>query len=325
MSNRVAVYMICKDEINFIERAIRSVANADEIVVCDTGSKDGTYEKLLFLTETLPNLKVSQIYISPWRFDDARNTALSLVSKNINVCISLDSDEFMDQQSISYLQNTNPFQNNTHVNHSFQTYWNWNKPNDNPVITKHFHERIHSRFGFRWIHPVHEILVSQSDVNTLWMTNVLITQYPDTSKDRNSYYRLLEQAVLEDPGDWKLWSFLANEYISHGDNLEAERALYKSYSCQGSDKVFLLWMRASLAFKLGDSMKAEMLFNEAISKAPKLREAWLKKADFYRNLNDKEQEKSSLKNALKCVDETQGYHRDENAWNGSIEQRITHL
>jgi glycosyltransferase involved in cell wall biosynthesis len=325
MSNRIAVYMICKDEFNFIERAIQSVKQADEIVVCDTGSKDGTYEKLLSLRETFQNLKVFQIFISPWRFDDARNSALGLVSQDINLCISLDADEVLDSKSISYLQSSNEFPNFSHINHSFMTYWNWDKPNDQPVITKHFHERIHSRFGFRWIHPVHEKLVCQYETNVLWITDILMSQYPDTSKDRNSYYRLLEQAVIEDPGDWKLWSFLANEYISHGDYLEAEHALYKSYECQGSDKIFLLWLRASLAYKNGDSMKAEMLYNEATSKAPNLREAWLKKADFYYDLGDREQEKISLKKALKCLSETQGYHRDERAWNGSIEQRIGHL
>ena len=46
MQYRVCVYAICKNEGKFVERWMRSMAEADEIYVLDTGSTDGTPEQL---------------------------------------------------------------------------------------------------------------------------------------------------------------------------------------------------------------------------------------------------------------------------------------
>ena len=88
----IAVYGIYKNEQNFIERFLASVQTADEVVLCDTGATDDTNNIIKKFIETHPNvnLKTVPIGISPWRFDDARNTALSLVSPYVEICISLD-------------------------------------------------------------------------------------------------------------------------------------------------------------------------------------------------------------------------------------------
>ena len=39
---KIVVYAICKNEEAFVERWMDSMAEADEIVVLDTGSTDGT-------------------------------------------------------------------------------------------------------------------------------------------------------------------------------------------------------------------------------------------------------------------------------------------
>ena len=43
---KLCVYAICKNEISNIERWLASVNEADDIIVLDTGSTDGTYELL---------------------------------------------------------------------------------------------------------------------------------------------------------------------------------------------------------------------------------------------------------------------------------------
>ena len=43
---KVCVYTICKNEINNIDQWLDCMSEADYMVVVDTGSGDGTYEKL---------------------------------------------------------------------------------------------------------------------------------------------------------------------------------------------------------------------------------------------------------------------------------------
>jgi glycosyltransferase involved in cell wall biosynthesis len=87
---KIAVYAIAKNESQFVERFCEAAKDADLIFVADTGSTDDTVDKLLSMGAT-----VQIIHISPWRFDDARNTALALLPDDIDVCMSLDLDEVL--------------------------------------------------------------------------------------------------------------------------------------------------------------------------------------------------------------------------------------
>jgi len=44
---KICVYGICKNEINNLDRWLKWASNADYICLLDTGSTDGTWEKLL--------------------------------------------------------------------------------------------------------------------------------------------------------------------------------------------------------------------------------------------------------------------------------------
>ena len=46
MKKKICVYAISKNEIKFVERWYNSVKEADYVCVLDTGSDDGTFEKL---------------------------------------------------------------------------------------------------------------------------------------------------------------------------------------------------------------------------------------------------------------------------------------
>ena len=57
---KICVYAICKNESKFISQWLDNMSEADYIVVLDTGSTDGTYEKLKEENELLmkENLKL---------------------------------------------------------------------------------------------------------------------------------------------------------------------------------------------------------------------------------------------------------------------------
>ena len=44
---KVAIYAICKNEKQFVDKWFESMLEADYVCVLDTGSTDGTYERLL--------------------------------------------------------------------------------------------------------------------------------------------------------------------------------------------------------------------------------------------------------------------------------------
>ena len=94
MNNKICIYAICKNEIKYVRQWLDSMAEADYIVVLDTGSTDGTYE----LLQNDPRVtKVEQKEIKPWRFDVARNESMKLVPEDANILFCTDFDELLEK------------------------------------------------------------------------------------------------------------------------------------------------------------------------------------------------------------------------------------
>src|ERR1700722_2938612 len=87
---RIAVCAIALNEAKHAQRFCDAACDADLIFVADTGSTDGTQE---ILREN--DAEVVSIRISPWRFDDARKAALSMLPLDTDVVVSLDLDEVL--------------------------------------------------------------------------------------------------------------------------------------------------------------------------------------------------------------------------------------
>lgn len=89
---KVSCIIIGKDEINDLPNALNSVINVcDEVIYVDTGSTDGTKEKVL---KEFPTVKV---FTYPWNgsFADARNFSLSKVKKTNSHVLYIDADEIL--------------------------------------------------------------------------------------------------------------------------------------------------------------------------------------------------------------------------------------
>lgn len=341
LAPKFAVYMITKNEEQFIKRAIESVEKAAalaminvDLVVCDTGSTDGTLamlEQPFGRGSVHVNLIVRQINVMPWRFDDARNTALSFVPADVDVCVSLDADEVLSTAFFSHLLRCGSLLEHCdrgttfQVNHSFETIWDWQ--GDGVNRTSHFHERIHSRFGLRWVHPVHEKLVPSGHdqaVHRPWCSNANMTQLPDTSKDRTSYKDLLEVAVKEDPTDWKLLTFLAAEHTPT-DARKAMGYYHDSLKCPDVDKCFVYGALAHLHEFFKELEEAEDYRRRAVKIAPEQRETLYALAKFYQRAGDLEGYKRWMQAAASKGAETKGYHRNEAMWDGRFEKELAAL
>ena len=76
----IIIYAICKNEAQFAKRFLAFCAEADGVYVLDTGSTDGTPERLRALGAT-----VYEQTITPWRFDIARNASLDMLPEDADV------------------------------------------------------------------------------------------------------------------------------------------------------------------------------------------------------------------------------------------------
>lgn len=206
---RFAVYSIARNEERNVARWAASCADADAMLVCDTGSEDGTVEQL-----RQHGVQVHRVRVQPFRFDIARNTALALIPGDIDYCISLDLDEVLPPRWREHLEKAGAARP-TLIHHRFVTYW------PNGAESRHYHERIHARDGYRWVLPVHEKLIwypNDRDQKIEWALDLEIEHRPDRSKDRSAYLRMIEEAITEPYGkeDWKIAYFLADGYWHAG-------------------------------------------------------------------------------------------------------------
>ena len=323
---KIAVYGIFKNEEKFIERFLKSCMDADEIVLCDTGSTDKTWAIMEDVVNTYSLWKkvfVEKITVLPWRFDDARNTALQFVSPEIDICVSMDSDEYLCKYwKEIILQNYDP--DVSRYYHRFCSYWNENETSK----SEHWHDRIHIRDGYRWSLPVHEILERwTAEENIKWLHDFWMYQKPDMTKDRGSYLPLLEVSVLERPDVWKSWSFLAAEFIKQGRNPEALNALDKALTLSDSDKSFLHNFKAKILEDAGKFNDAINEMREAINANPNMREYQVYMAEAYERQFNKTGEPQLIQMARLIISgaemittRTDGYSHNPSCWDESFEQ-----
>jgi tetratricopeptide (TPR) repeat protein len=154
--------------------------------------------------------------INPWRFDDARNASLALIPDDIDYCIALDMDEVLLPGWKEELQKAHE-QGLTRPRYTYT--WSWT-PDGKPGL-QYGGDKIHTRHGYRWKHPVHEVIVSDRLEEKQGWVGLEIHHYPDNSKSRGQYLPLLELSVKEDPWDDRNAYYFARELFFNG---QLERA-----------------------------------------------------------------------------------------------------
>jgi len=85
---KIAVYGVARDEENNIKEWFESSKDADFHLILDTGSKDNTVS----IAKDL-GVSVHEAFFSPWDESGAKNVAMSLLPKDIDLCILLDLDQ----------------------------------------------------------------------------------------------------------------------------------------------------------------------------------------------------------------------------------------
>jgi glycosyltransferase involved in cell wall biosynthesis len=268
---KIAVYAISKNEEAFVQRFCESAKDADLILIADTGSTDHTVE---VARENYAS--VCNISVKPWRFDKARDTALALIPGDFDVCISLDLDEVLEPGWREEIERV--WQPDT-TRMRYQYDWG------SGVVF--YSDKIHSRHGYHWHHPVHECLRADGRINEVYAhTNKqLITHYPDPTKSRGQYMPLLELAVKEDPYCVRNAFYYARELTFHarwGDAITAlKNYLDKHDATWAYERCYAMRLLGKAYEEIGQSEEALMWFNLAANQAPDTREPWVDLAMTY--------------------------------------------
>lgn len=264
---KIIVYAICKNEAQFVERFMRSCAGADGVYVLDTGSTDGTPERLRALGAT-----VYEQTITPWRFDIARNASLEMLPEDADVCICLDLDEVLcpgwrEALEAAWTPGT------TRARYTY--VWSHTPGGGDGVVF--YADKIHARHGYRWTHPVHEVLTADAPESCITIPELRVEHWPDEHKSRGQYLPLLELSVAEDPDDDRNMHYLGREYMFHGRWGEAIATLMRHLAMPSArwaaERAASMRYIARCCDALGDWQSAVHWLERAADEAPGQREA----------------------------------------------------
>lgn len=273
---KIAVYTIALNEIKHCERWAESVKDADYRVVLDTGSTDGTVEKLRSLGVT-----VHEQRFTPWRFDVARNAALNCVPSDADICISQDMDEFLEagwrpKMLAAWQKDT------TRLAYTYVFDYRAGGANEGYRMDK-----IHARNGYTWRRPVHETVWSTLGYeNIAEDLDIKLNQIQDRSKGtRSNYLPLMQIATTEDPNDSQLGFWYGRELMYANRHEEAVTELER-YLALDSSKWPVERSEAMIYIsRMSDSRKLEFL-QRALICAPERRQVWLELARYYYGKQD---------------------------------------
>lgn len=259
--------------------------DADYIVIADTGSTDGTVERFKELGAMVFNIKVV-----PWRFDLARNVALSLVPEDVDICLSIDIDEQLQPGWRDALEAEWIAREGKISRISYPYVWSW-KADGTPDMLFYL-DKIHHRKNYVWKHHCHETIYhcSSEPEYFIRMHNLEVHHHPDPSKSRSQYFHLLEAAVREEETNDRMRYYYARELLYHGRYQEAivefERHLALPKATWNDERAMSCIHISKCYESLGNNEASMMWAKKATAEKPSAREPWLEVARAGYRLND---------------------------------------
>lgn len=309
---KVIVYAICKNEIKHIDRWVESMKEADGIYVLDTGSDDGTPERLKEL-----GVNVASSEIIPWRFDVARNRSLEPVPEDTDICVCTDLDEVLHPGWRNLLEQA-WVPGTTRA--AYRYTWNFNPDGSEGCVF--YTDKVHSRHGYKWLHPVHEVLtpcgITEKKV-TVW--GMQLDHHADQSKSRAQYLPLLELSVEEAPDDDRNMHYLGREYYFYRRWDECITTLKRHLSLPTStwpdERCASMRYIASAYEAKGEHQQSGQWLLRAVAEAPHLREPFVELALYFYKTGDWDGVVWATSRAVAITERPQTYINDAKSW-GSL-------
>ena len=325
--NKVAIYAICKNELQFLDKWYKSMSEADCIVVLDTGSTDGMWEALQELSKRDPKVIVAQKTYTPWRFDTPRNDAMALVPSDYNILMSTDLDELLDPGWAKVLRES--WVEGKHQRCTYKYIWSHLEDGVSPGRVFGYN-KIHTR-DWIWRYPVHELLWNTKTQSELYpeevslnlFDEITLQHYPDQTKSRANYLPLLELREKESKEDWYGLIYLAHEYYYQGfyqkaiDKLDYILTNYRDKYTSIEEASCYLFKGDSYR-ELGDTRNAISSYFQAISIEPVYREPYISIAKIYEDQSKFNLARSILKEALEVTRRQYTWLERDYSWSFEI-------
>ena len=267
---KVAVYTIALNEFANADRWARSAELADYRIVADTGSTDGTVDRLRAQGVTVYNIAVR-----PWRFDVARNTAMSLIPADADVCCIMDMDRAFEPGWREALERA--WQPNMTAMTCRVIY---RSSDSSPDILREFPAKnFHHRVGYRVKRAVHEAIEYTGNEIIGHCPEIVMCEVQDLGKEtRRQYLPLMELAHKEDPYDAQICFWLGRELQWAGQTERAiemmERYLALPSATWPAERAEAMRYLARL-----QPQKRIYWLERARTEAPSRREVWLDLAE----------------------------------------------
>lgn len=294
---------------------------ADIVVIGDTGSTDQTVEKFKDRGAV-----VHVIPIIPWRFDKARNEILNLIPNDVDICFSIDIDEVVNKGWRKCIEDVW-----TPATTRGRYLYTWSFNADGTPGVQFSQNKIHSRHGYKWIYPAHEVLeyigkiINGATIAEEWVyfDGLKVDHYPDGTKSRGFYLDLLELALEENPNDVRNTHYLGREYMFARRWDDSIRTLKTYLSLPGAT-----WQderSASMRFigrcyeAKGDYSEAKCWMLRAIAETPFIRDPYIELAFLSYHARDWDTVYFAVAEGLKIKEKNlYGYACDPRAWNSDI-------
>lgn len=311
---KIAVYTICKNEFQFVDRWMNSMNEADVIVVADTGSTDQTVDKLKARGAFVYNIKVD-----PWRFDIARNISLNFVPGDVDVCVCTDIDEVFEP---GWRDKIEKAWTDEATRLKYMYTWKFNE--DGSRGPTFWRGKIHKRHGFRWVHPVHEILYYYgSDPDKIISVHTIqLNHFPDHTKSRGQYLSLLELSVKEDPSHVTNVFYLGREYMyyqMYDKCIETLNDFLQMPSATWSDQRSAAMRFIARSHKQRRNIEdAKKWYYKSIAEAPHLREPFVEMAQLAHLEKDWPKVFHMFNEAIKIKNKPASYLTEAFAWDHTI-------
>jgi glycosyltransferase involved in cell wall biosynthesis len=307
---KICVYAICKNEAQFVDRWMDSMGEADAIIVTDTGSTDGTVEKLRARGAT-----VYEEIVKPWRFDVARNLSLDHVPDNADICVCTDLDEvfrpgWRKKLEAAWRPRT------TMANYIY----NWSHKSDGSPGVQFTYFKVHTKKDYRWAYPVHEVptFVGVGKERKVFVEGMILDHYPDDTKSRGNYLPLLQMATAEAPQDDRMAYYLGREYFyteRWKDCIqECTRHLALPSANWSEERSASMRLIAKAHCELENYAEAGRWFLRAIAECPRMRDAYIECARAAYEQEDWVTVFAMAESALKIPKRSTTYTNAEYAW-----------
>ncbi len=310
MEKKICIYTIAKNEIKFVDRWVESAKEADYMCVLDTGSSDGTVERLKEL-----GVSVYQKKYNNFRFDVARNDNLEFIPDDAEICVCVDMDEFFEKGWAKILKEN--WQDDIgRVRYRYT--WNFNPDGSEGIVF--MADKIHKNKMFKWVNPVHEILMPLTNdyYKTIDLPQLRLYHKADNTKSRGSYLPLLEISVKEDPTNDRNMHYLGREYMFHGKYDQAIETLNKHLNMPNAtwkDERSASYRFIAFCYKQkGENEKEEEYLLKSLLEADYIREPYFELGLFYYEKSNYLMASVFFEQMLKISSRYLSYMSDPKCW-----------